>query len=104
MTNNDTYPENEFAGYKNNSIAYHGDDGKCYINGQAIGYGTRYGSYDTVGCGITRNGDVYFTINGMLLPLVNVEMQGKIYPLVSLRGKYTSVSLEFGPNFLFNHE
>ncbi len=90
---------NEFAGYKANSIAYHADDGKCYINGQSIGYATRYGSYDVVGCGVTKNGDVYFTLNGMLLPLINIEMQGKIYPLVSIRGKYTSVAMEFGPDF-----
>jgi hypothetical protein len=57
-----------------------------------------------VGCGITRNGDVYFTMNGLILPLINVEMQGRIYPLISLRGKYTSVQVELGPNFLFNHD
>lgn len=104
LTNNQSYSLSDFAGYKDNSIAYHADDGKCYLNGQAIGYGTRYGSYDTVGCGITRNGDVYFTLNGMLLPLINIEMKGRVYPLVSLRGKFTSISIEFGPDFLFKHE
>ena len=33
ITNNKDYPLNEFAGYKNNSIAFHADDGKCYVNG-----------------------------------------------------------------------
>lgn len=65
---------NEFAGYKNNSVAFHADDGKVYINGNPIFYGTRFGTFDTVGCGITRNGDVYFTFNGMLLPLIHIEM------------------------------
>jgi len=69
-----------------------------------MGYGTRYGSYDIVGCGITRNGDVYFTLNGMLLPLINVELKGQVYALVSMRGMYTSVSVEMGPDFVFNHE
>ena len=104
VTTNLSYPLDEFAGYKDNSIAYHADDGKCYLNGQSLGYGCRYGSYDIIGCGITRNGDVYFTINGLLLPLINIEMTGRIYPIVSLRGKYTSVSLNFGPNFLFSHK
>ena len=104
MTSDPRYPQNEFAGYKANSIAFHADDGKVYINGQSLGYGTKYGSYDVVGCGITRNGDVYFTLNGMILPLVNIEMQGKNYPIVSMRGKYTSVSIESGPDFAFNHE
>jgi len=57
-----------------------------------------------IGCGITKNGDVYFTMNGMLLPLINIEMQGDIYPLISFRGKYSSISVDFGPDFLFNHE
>jgi len=43
-------------------------------------------------------------MNGMLLPLINIEMQGDIYPIISFRGKYLSISVEFGPEFLFNHE
>ena len=73
------------------------------MNGKPIGYATRFGSNDTVGCGITKSGDIYFTINGMMLPLINIEMQGYIYPIVSMRGKYTSVSVEIGPDFLFKH-
>ena len=33
LTNNPAYPLQEFAGYKPHSLAYHADDGKCYING-----------------------------------------------------------------------
>jgi hypothetical protein len=36
-------------GYWEGSIAYHADDGKCYINGDPIGYGSRYGSFDVIG-------------------------------------------------------
>ena len=104
VTNNEEYPLQEFAGYKEDSLAYHADEGNCYVNGRAVGYGGRYGSFDVVGCGVTRYGDVYFTHNGMLLPLINMEMQGKIYPLVSLRGRYASVRINLGPNFEFDHE
>jgi hypothetical protein len=40
----------------------------------------------------------------MLLPIINIEMQGQIYPIISIRGKYTSVSVELGPDFVFRHE
>lgn len=33
VTDDSNYPQNEFAGYKHNSIAFHADDGKCYVNG-----------------------------------------------------------------------
>lgn len=38
-------------------------------------------------------GNVYFTYNGFLLPLVNSRLKGKIYPLISLRGTFTSLSV-----------
>ena len=91
VTTDANYPLNEFAGYLSDSIAMHADDGKVYINGSPIVYGGKYGSYDTVGCGITRNGDVYFTLNGCLLPLINTEYMGVVYPIVSMRSKFTSI-------------
>ena len=96
VTTDSLYPLDEFAGYKENSIAYHADDGKCYINGEALPfYGPKYGSCDSVGCGVTENGDIYYSINGMILPLINLELEGDIYPIISLRGKYTSVSVDW---------
>jgi len=103
LTTDSEYPLDEFAGYKEISIAFHGDDGKCYINGQSITYGCKYGSYDIIGCGVTQNGDVYFTYNGLLLPLINLNLTGNIYPVVSLRGKFTSVRINNGPDFEFEH-
>ncbi len=103
LTTDENYPIDEFAGYKDVSVAYHGDDGKCYIGGQAITYGCRFGSYDIVGCGITQAGDVYFTFNGMLLPLINLQLEGSVYPVISLRGKFTSVRINMGPNCDFEH-
>jgi hypothetical protein len=60
----------EFVGYQEKSIAYHADNGKYYIEGSSFSYGCRAGSGDTVGCGITKLGDVFFTLNGKLLPLI----------------------------------
>lgn len=104
LTDDASYPLEEFAGYKEMSIAFHGDDGKCYINGQGINYGCKFGSYDIVGCGTTQDGDVFFTCNGMLFPLVNLQLTGKIYPLISMRGKFSNVRINMGPNFNFEFE
>lgn len=94
VTTNKIYSLNDFIGYKSNSVAYHADDGKCYINGKALEvYGPRYGSLDVVGCGITGDGNVFFTLNGMLLPLIEASMQGMIYPVISMRGKFSTVSV-----------
>lgn len=43
---------------------------------EPIIYGPKYGSHDTVGVGVTLNGDVYFTLNGVLLPLVETSFKG----------------------------
>eukprot|EP00347_Sterkiella_histriomuscorum_P003756 403363071 len=106
ITNNSSYSLTEFAGYHQHSIAYHADDGKVYVNGKSIVYASRYGSNDIVGCGVTKSGDVYFTLNGMILPLINIEMQGQIFPIISMRGKYTSVCVNYGHNeqFIFSHQ
>ena len=39
-----------------------------------------------------------------MLPLINIELHGSVYPVVSLRGKYSTIKLNFGPSFAFNHE
>ncbi len=95
MTTNSKYPSDEFAGYKNNSVAYHADDGRAYLNGKPIStYGPRYGSSSFIGCGITGRGDAFFTYNGVLLPLIQSRFQGKIYPLISMRGKMNIIAIK----------
>ncbi len=93
VTNIDNFPLNEFAGYIPDSIGYHGDDGKCYVHGNNYSYGTKFGSKDIIGCGITRLGNVYFVHNGCLLPLLDMKIKGNIYPVISLRGKYSSIKI-----------
>jgi hypothetical protein len=91
VTTDLNYEFNEFAGYKGQSIAYHADDGKVYIKGKPLdGFqGPKYGTQDVIGCGITGQGHIYFTFNGVPLPLIDCKFKGNIYPLVSLRGAFT---------------
>lgn len=71
VTSNPSFPLAEFAGYQAHSVAYHADDGKCYMEGTSFAYSSRYGSGDVIGCGITADKNIYFSINGILLPLVS---------------------------------
>ena len=36
--------EDMFVGYMQGSIGFHGDDGKCYINGDSFEYSSPYSS------------------------------------------------------------
>ena len=100
VTTNDNYPINEFAGYLENSIGYHGDDGKCFVNSIPFTYGNKFGSNDVIGCGVTTHGNVYFTHNGSLLPLVDIKFKGAIFSIISLRGKYCSVKFNLSQSNL----
>jgi hypothetical protein len=104
LTSIENYPLNDFAGYLPDSVGYHGDDGKCYVHGNNYTYGTKYGSKTVIGCGITKLGNIFFTHNSCLLPLLDVKMKGKIYSLISLRGKFCSVRIVHDINlFRFKH-
>ena len=70
VTSNPSFPLGEFAGYQAHSVAYHADDGKCYKEGDSFAYSARYGANDTIGCGVTADQNIFFTINGILLPLI----------------------------------
>ena len=52
-------------------MAYHADDGKCYMEGTSFAYSARYGTGDVIGCGVTADKNIYFTINGVLLPQIS---------------------------------
>ena len=103
-TTNHQYPKDEFAGYLEDSIAYHGDDGTVYLNGEAIGQLCSFGSNDIVGCGITNFGTVFFTHNGVLLTDFLTYLKGPVFPVISLRGKYSSIQVNFEGMFMFNYE
>jgi hypothetical protein len=104
FSTSNNYPKDEFAGYLDGSISFHGDDGKIYLNGKVIGNLCIFGSHDFVGCGITTKGVVFFTHNGVLMSEYKTDFVGSVYPLVSLRGKYSSVQINLEEGFMFNPE
>lgn len=54
-------------GWKKGSWAYHGDDGKLYLEqGQGVRFGDTYGASDVLGCGSDVDKDeFFFTKNGI---------------------------------------
>jgi len=60
------------------------------MNGKPINkaYGPRYGTLDSIGCGVTGKRQVYFTYNGVALPLIETNFWGPLFPLISLRGSF----------------
>lgn len=65
-------------------------------NGNEKEYGAKFGSYDVIGCGILKSGAVYFTHNGLALPIIQVGLKGPIYPVVVLSGKGSAVKINYG--------
>ncbi len=53
-----------FPGWLKGTWGYHGDDGKVYSCGSGAGYGQGYGEGDVIGCGIDKNGAIFYTQNG----------------------------------------
>ncbi len=78
------------------SIGYWSLDGRAYVEGSDWIYGAKFGSYDVIGCGITRSGSVFFTHNGLVLPKIETYFESDIYAVVSLNGKDAAVKINFG--------
>jgi hypothetical protein len=53
-------------GWRTGSWAYHGDDGKLFLEqGRGVRYGDTYGTGDVVGCGLdSKKNELFFTKNG----------------------------------------
>ena len=104
LTSDPNFPINDtFVGYVGGSIGFHGDDGKCYNNGDSFEYASPYGAQSTVGCGVTACGDVFFTRDGFQLPMIKGsaiwsnpdKVIGTLYPVVSMRGKLATIKISF---------
>ncbi|EAL45002.1 SPRY domain containing protein [Entamoeba histolytica HM-3:IMSS] len=90
------YKKDKFIGWEENSIGYHSDDGKMFYNSpKGKAFAKPYGQGDTVGCGFdVSNHIVFFTINGVSLPLIPVK-ENAFYPAISLRS-YKDFTINFG--------
>jgi hypothetical protein len=85
-------------GYQLNSIGWHGDDGKLYKDGQMFQQLPLYSAGDTIGIGLTRELSLFFVLNDHLILKLQVE-KGNYFPLVSLRGPLTTVSVVESPSY-----
>ncbi|RPA80761.1 hypothetical protein BJ508DRAFT_327091 [Ascobolus immersus RN42] len=57
---------------------------------------------DTIGCGLTEDKKVFFTLNGEYLGIAGTNISGQLFPMVSI-GKSWSVKTNFGKEkFLWN--
>jgi hypothetical protein len=62
------YPTNQFPGLQKESFGYHGDDGNIFTGSGKVSFTrAKFGVNDTIGCGISPSGQVFFTKNGFFL-------------------------------------
>lgn len=92
-------------GWSSGSWAYHGDDGKKYVeDGTGVAYGETFGAGDVVGCLVSETGDVRFTKNGVLLDVVAEGVTGKLFPAIGMRSVGAKAKINFGPGgFLYEY-
>ncbi|KAG5982735.1 hypothetical protein E4U55_001453 [Claviceps digitariae] len=93
-------------GWEPDSVAYHGDDGRCFT-GQNTGqmYGPEFNTGDVIGCGINfLDHTAFFTRNGVNLGTASHDVtRGKLYPAVSLKKPRERVTVNFGQSpFVFD--
>lgn len=74
------------VGWRMSSWGYHGDDGYIFHGGKAYNFGfDTYRVGDTVGCGLDKNNDLFFTKNGKKLPQSKFRrFLGQLFPCVRM--------------------
>ena len=91
-------PVSSLPGWLSGSWAYHGDDGKTYVETPTgLAYGETFGAGDVVGCLVSEKGDVKFTKNGVLLDVVAEGVKGKLIPAVGMWSVGAKATINFGP-------
>ena len=87
--------ENITIGIDGIGITYQSTDGGIYNKNVLIGKGPRFGSYDTVGIGVTNTSKIYVTYNGLLnWPMLDCELSETMKPLVVLNSEKCDVEIK----------
>lgn len=74
-------------------LTFRGTDGAILVNGKRQATGPKFGSYDTIGVGVTSKGNGFVTYNGLLYrPMLPLDLHGNVYAFISLEGTGTLVS------------
>jgi len=94
-----------YSGWEPNSYAYHGYDGRRYVDSErGEQYAPRFGTGDVIGCGLlAERREIFFTKNGAHLGIAFVDITTVVYPTVGLHSPGEKVSFNFGSApFLFD--
>lgn len=86
-------------GWEPESWGYHGDDGHIFnANNHGKAYGPKYGTQDTIGCGINfRTGTAFFTRNGNKLAIASRDFPfDGLYPTVGMKKQGEHIKINFG--------
>eukprot|EP00026_Physarum_polycephalum_P008877 Phypoly_transcript_08980.p1 GENE.Phypoly_transcript_08980~~Phypoly_transcript_08980.p1 ORF type:complete len:330 (+),score=50.53 Phypoly_transcript_08980:162-1151(+) len=87
-------------GWRTGSYGYHSKEGKVFLGEQqGAPYGPTLVTGDVVGCGITLDGNLYFTKNGQNIGTACTMEKGKIFPIIGL--DKASISTNFGHSPFF---
>ena len=89
---------NRQPGWEPNSYAYHGHDGRRYVDSErGEPYGPRFGAGDVIGCGLlTDHREIFFTKNGALLGMAFSEITTTVHPTVGLHSPGEKVTFNLG--------
>ncbi|GJQ08605.1 hypothetical protein GpartN1_g396.t1 [Galdieria partita] len=96
---------NRLPGWESNSLGYHGDDGNAFRDsGTGTPYGPTFTTGDVVGCCWNlMKGVVFFTKNGLALPIAFRNVAGILYPTVGLQTPGEIIEANFGAqDFIFD--
>lgn len=89
---------NRQPGWELNSYAYHGYDGRRYVDSErGEQYGPRFGTGDIIGCGLLcERREIFFTKNGAHLGVAFTDISTLLHPTIGLHSPSERVTLNLG--------